>query len=115
MQRKARKAHQLFGSLQARSESAVAAAAHAAPDGEAAAQANITLAELESARSDLAVVMADLERLYSDDRLAHSLDDGPAAPPRPARTAIAAAQTEVLEMIRQEDDVLARLQGRIGR
>lgn len=112
LRQKAAKAHAQFAALVPQGESAAAAARGSAPDSEAAAHANLALARLHAARNAVSAALAELDRIENDDRIAHALDDGPATPPRPQRTAIAAAQAEVLALLHQEDQSLERLETR---
>ena len=106
---KARAAYLRFHSQQAQAETAIAAASMAAPDSEEMARANIAMASLEAARGETAQSLADLERIYSDDRIAHALDDAGTGPARPSGLAIARAHDEVLGIIAEEDKVLTEL------
>lgn len=68
------------------------------------ASAQVALADLDSLRSQAAVALADLDLLWTD----ATLEQG--AP----REAIGAARDAVQAMVRAEDEVLARLRGRVG-
>ena len=67
------------------------------------ASAQVALADLDSLRSRVAVSLADLDTLWVD----ATLDGG-------ARDAIGATRSEVETIVRQEDEALARLRGRVG-
>lgn len=83
-------------------ERLAAAAGSSGSDSWAAAQ--VALADLDSLRSQAAVVLADLDLLWAD----ATLEQGS------PREAIGAAREAVQAMIRSEDEVLARLRGRVG-
>jgi hypothetical protein len=66
--------------------------------------ATVALSDLESARSDAMVTLAELDQLYT----AHTLDGD-----QSAVAAIAAARDQVTALIGKEDDALAALRGRM--
>ena len=68
------------------------------------------LAELEVARGQTSLALAELDRLYADDRVAHAEDDGiagPTAAPRPAAALLARLRDAALATLAEEDAVLA--------
>lgn len=103
----ARAAHERFRTRQARAEQLVAAASGAAVASESWAVATVALADLESARSDAMVALADLDALLAADRVEHAITGGGSAPD------IAAARDKVIALVGEEDAVLANLRGRM--
>ncbi len=69
--------------------------------------ATIALAELESARGDATIALADLDQLYAAERVERFASESTAA------TAIAAARDRIAVWIKEENDVLAQLRGRL--
>ncbi|GGD97353.1 hypothetical protein GCM10011515_16410 [Tsuneonella deserti] len=67
------------------------------------ASAQVALADLDSLRSRVAVSLAELDALWVDS----TVEAGP-------RDAIGSARDAVEGMVRQEDEVLARLRSRVG-
>lgn len=67
------------------------------------ASAQVALADLDSLRSRVAVSLSELDKLWVD----ATVEAGP-------RESIGAARAAVESMVAQEDDVLARLRGRVG-
>ncbi|MGB3738748.1 MAG: hypothetical protein WA948_05275 [Pontixanthobacter sp.] len=65
--------------------------------------AQIAIADLESLRSRTGVPLADLDRLYVDSTIAFT-----------QRTAIGAARDEVINLVAQEDRILAELGSIVG-
>jgi hypothetical protein len=68
------------------------------------------LSELEVARGQTSLALAQLERLYADDRIAHGEADGVAGPDaaaRPAAALLARLRDEGLALLANEDAVLA--------
>ena len=68
------------------------------------------LSELEVARGQTSMALAQLERLYADDRITHAEADGvagPAAPPRAATVLLEQLRSEGLALLASEDAVLA--------
>jgi hypothetical protein len=98
----ARSAHQSFNSRQAKAERAVSAGGTVGS--ESWGTASIALADLESARSDAMIALADLDGLYAAARIAGS-----------DAAAIIVARDQVSTLVRQEDAVLARLRGQLRR
>jgi hypothetical protein len=78
-------------------------AASGAKGSDSWASAQVALADLDSLRSRVAVSLADLDALWVDS----NVEGGP-------RDAIGAARDSVESLVAQEDEVLARLRGRIG-
>ena len=101
-------AHRRFGTLRGRAEQLSAAARGAAIASEAWSVAQIALAELESARSETAVALADLDSLY--------IAAAAAAVPTAGSgdlDAIGAARTEVTGWVAADDAVLDSLRNRL--
>ncbi len=96
-------AHRRFSGQSARTERLVSAAAGAAVASESWAVASVALAELESARSDAMVALAELDQIYAAEAIAGTAD----------RDAAAAAREQVVALVSEEDEVLARLRGRL--
>ena len=95
-------AHRRFTSREARARGLVSAAAGAAVASESWAVATIALADLESARSDAMIALADLDQLYAAQRI----EGGEAL-------ATGAAREAVIALVAQEDLVLASLHGKL--
>ncbi|MDR2858185.1 MAG: hypothetical protein LBV50_10120 [Novosphingobium sp.] len=104
----ARTGHERFTGKRTAAEKAVAAGGSDAPGSEGWAVATATLSALESARSDTGMAMAELDQLYAAETIAASEtgDYGKV-------TAIVAAREHVTALIVQQDDILARLRGRM--
>lgn len=96
-------AHQAFTGRQSRAEQLVAAAGGASVGSDGWAQASVALADLESSRSQAMVALADLDEIYAAERI--NGGNG---------MAIAATRDRVIGWIGEEDEVLARLRGRIA-
>jgi len=108
LQASALTAHRRFGELRGRAEQLSTAARGAAIASEAWSVAQIALAELESARSETAVALADLDSLY--------IAAAAAAVPTAGSgdlDAIGAARAEVTGWVAQDDAVLDRLRSRL--
>lgn len=95
-------AHQRFNSREARARGLVSAAAGAAVATESWAVATVALADLESARSDAMIALADLDQLYAAQRIEGS-----------DALATGAARQTVIALVAQEDLVLASLRGQL--
>ncbi len=78
-------------------------ASGAAVASEAWAEATIALSDLESQRSAAMIALADLDAIYAAERVAGS-----------DTTGIEFARSQVLEMVAQEDAVLAGLRGALA-
>lgn len=100
----ARSAHARFQGQVAGAQRLVAAGRGGGRDSDAWAAAQVALASLESARSQTAVPLADLEQLHADAATA-----GVTSEP------LAGARREVLAIVRAEDATLARLRTQLGR
>ncbi|MGH6787706.1 MAG: hypothetical protein ACREBO_12835 [Novosphingobium sp.] len=96
-------AHGKFTAREARARSLVGAAGGAAIASERWAVATVALAELESARSEAMIALADLDALYAAARIAGE-----------EAGVIGETRTRVLAVIGREDEVLAELRGRIA-
>jgi hypothetical protein len=105
----ARTAHERFAAKRANAERQVAAGGGGAPGSEGWSVATVALSELESSRSDAMVALADLDQLYTTETLAASQTGDESKV-----MAIAAARDQVTALISEEDDVLARLRGRMA-
>jgi hypothetical protein len=100
---RAKDAHRRFAARRPRAEQLVAAAAGAPLASESWSVASIALADLESARSDTMVALAELDGAYAAARVAGS-----------DVTAISAAREDVMALVGEEDRVLAALRRRIA-
>lgn len=99
----AQAAHREFTGRQARAEDLVGAARGASVGSETWSVASVALADLESSRSQAMVALADLDGIYAAERI----NGGNGAN-------IAATRDRVIGWIGEEDEVLARLRGRIA-
>ena len=97
------KSHGEFTAKEARARSLVGAASGAAVASERWSVATVALAELESARSEAMIALADLDMLYASARIAGD----------PA-TVIGETRSRVLAVVAREDAVLAELRGRMA-
>ena len=111
----ARGAKQDFDERQAAAERLIAAAGSAPAGSEEWARATQALSGLESARSQTAQPLSDLDRLDVDDRLqgAQLSPEKTFSPPDTA--AIAQARAAITALVADEDAVLAKLDTRLGR
>lgn len=98
----ARAAHAEFTGAVPAAERRVGAAAGSAIGSDSWATAQVALADLDSARSIAATALGDLDILYT----AATVQAQDSA-------AIAAARETIIALVREEDDVLARLRARI--
>jgi hypothetical protein len=98
----ARAGHAKFLAREPRARSTVGAARGAAIASENWSVATVAIAELEAARSEVMIAMADLDSLYAAERVAGS--DG---------VSISAVRERVESLVRQEDRVLAELGDRL--
>ncbi len=105
----ARAAHSRFGERRPGAERAIAAGGGAAMGSDGWSIASVALADLESARSEAMVPLADLDQMLAAKLVSDGSngDSGDGA-------AIAAARSQVSQLIAEEDRVLAGLQGRLG-
>ncbi|MDE2597879.1 MAG: hypothetical protein KGL44_13475 [Sphingomonadales bacterium] len=99
---KARAAHDSFMAKRPRAEQLADAASGAPVASEAWSVATVALAELESARSDGMIALADLDQLYTAERIAGS-----------SAAEIASARDQVTALVGDEDRVLASLRAMI--
>lgn len=97
------KAHERFSVRRGRAEQLTASARGASIASEGWAVASIALADLESARSEAMIALADLDQLYAGARI----EGGDAK-------AIAEARDRVMAWIGEEDAILANLRSRLG-
>jgi hypothetical protein len=100
---RARIAHGHFSATRERAQRLVTAGSGAPRGSESWALASVALAELESARSEAMIALADLDQLYAATRV----EGGDTA-------AITAARDQVSGWIGDEDQELAALRGRLG-
>ena len=100
----ATEAHADFRSAAPRARGLAAAASGSATGSDAWADAQVALADLDSARSNAAIALGDLDILYVD-----------ATVDAQARSEILAAREEVIALIRDEDAILAELRSQVGR
>ncbi|MBS0254975.1 MAG: hypothetical protein JSS36_07165 [Proteobacteria bacterium] len=73
--------------------------------------ADTALGQLEAARGVTSSRVADVEALYTADRVAHAAEDGAAgegAPLRPAAVLLAAVRAQALALLAEEDAALAK-------
>ncbi len=96
----ARSAHSLFNNRRSRAEQA-ASGLRGAAGNDSWANAQLALADLESARSQTMVPLADLDALWTEARIAGA-----------DAVSIGAARDQVMAMVAEEDAVLARLSRR---
>ncbi len=99
----AREAHGRFAARRDKAERLTAAASGAAMGSEGWSVASVALADLESARSETMVALADLDEIFVAARISGS-----------AALNAAAARDQVSAWIGEEDQVLAALRGRLG-
>jgi hypothetical protein len=104
----ARAAHKLFAGKRANAERLVAEGGGGMPGSEGWSVATVALSDLESARSDAMLALAELDDLYTTETIAASQTGDQAR-----TTAVAGARDQVVALIGEEDDVLARLRGRM--
>lgn len=102
-------AHRRFEQRRGRAASLVAAARGAAIGSESWSVAQVALADLEAARSESMIALADLDVLYTGAAEAAAPTGGSAE-----LDAVAAVRDEVSGWIGQEDAVLAELRGRLA-
>jgi hypothetical protein len=77
-------------------------------EGEGWSVATVALSDLESARSDAMLALAQLDELYANETIAASPDWRPGQDDRNRR-----ARDQVVALIGEEDGILARLRGRM--
>lgn len=98
----ARAGHAKFQAREPRARATAGAARGSAVASENWSVATVAVAELEAARSEVMIAMADLDSLYAAERVAGS--DG---------ASIGAVRDRVEALVRQEDRVLAELGNRV--
>ena len=96
-------AHARFTETEPRARRLTAAAGGAAVASESWAVATVALAQLESARSEAMIALADLDALYAAARIAGD-----------EAVLIGETRTRVLAVIASEDAVLAELRGKLA-
>jgi hypothetical protein len=108
--------YRTFSAKRAAAERQVSAAGTAPPGSEGWAQATQALSGIESARTQTAQPLSDLDRIEIEDRMAHPAQSGPDgnAVPRPDAIAIAQARDTVSALVTEEDAVLEKLAGRLN-
>ncbi|MEJ5978628.1 hypothetical protein WG901_18390 [Novosphingobium sp. PS1R-30] len=104
----ARSAHQRFASRRANTQRLVAAGGNGAPGSESWSVATIALSDLESARSDAMLSLAELDQLYASESIAAAESGN-----RQAIDAIASARDQVTTLVGEEDQILATLRSRV--
>ena len=104
----AKAAHERFSSNRQRTERLIAAAAGAKIASERWSVASVALAELESARSNAMIALADIDGLYAAERVEHFQAESNTA------RAIAHARDTVSVLITEQDSVLAGLRRRLA-
>ena len=111
----ARSGYRAFAAKRAAAEREVSAAGSAPAGSEDWARATQALSGIESARTQTAQPLSDLDRIEIDDRLAHPAQSGPDgnAAQRPDAIAIAQARDTVSALVAEEDGVLEKLDGRL--
>jgi len=104
----ARAAHQRFAAKRANAERLVAANGNAAPGSEGWSVTTIALSDLESARSDAMLSLAELDRMFTTESIAATESGNHASV-----DLIAAARDQVTALIDEEDGVLTALRARM--
>jgi hypothetical protein len=104
----ARAAHKHFAGRRANTERLVAEGGGGTPGSEGWSVATVALSDLESSRSDAILALADLDDLYTTETIAASQTGD-----QTRTTAIAGARDQVVALVGEEDDVLARLRDRM--
>lgn len=101
-------ADRTFSARRGRAERLVSAAGRAAVASESWSVASIALADLEAARDPAQIALAELDRLYADERIEHYQAVTPDA------EAIAAARERVMAIVSGQSEVLLTLRRRLG-
>ena len=104
----ARAAHQRFAERRGNAEKLVGAASGATAGSESWSVASVALGELESARSDTMLPLAELDELYAAEAVKAS-QTGSTGSAEAAR----AAQQQIGALVAEEDEVLDRLRARL--
>lgn len=104
----ARGAHQRFGTKRGNAERLVASGGSGAPGSEGWSVATVALSDLESARSDAMLALAELDQLFASESIAASETGNHASV-----DAVAAARDQVTALVGEEDSTLATLRGRM--
>jgi hypothetical protein len=105
---RAQAADREFRAVEPRASRAVAAAAGSGVGSESWSLAQVQLAQLESARSNAMIALADLDAMYVAAKAAEV--DAPSADVAP----IEAVRNRVIDLIAAEDDTLSALRGRVA-
>lgn len=103
-----RDAHQRFSARRGGAEQRVMAASGAAVASEAWSVASVALADLEASRSEAMVALGELDAIYAAEAIAATESGDPSK-----RDAAATARDQVTAIVGEEDDVLARLRGKL--
>jgi hypothetical protein len=104
----ARTAHLRFADKRANAERLVATGGGGEPGSDSWSVATVALSDLESARSDTMLALAELDELYASETIAASQTGD-----QTKTSAIASARDQVTALISEEDGVLTRLRGRM--
>lgn len=104
----AQAAHATFTGKRDSVERLVAAGSSAPIGSEAWATTNVALSDLESARSQTMIALAELDNLYAEERLANYNEETPEA------KAIAASRDRIANWIEAENTVLSGLRAQMG-
>ena len=104
----ARGAHQRFEAKRRDAERLVKAGGSGAPGSEGWSVATVALSDLESARSDAMLALAELDQLYASESVAAAETGN-----RASVDAIVAARDQVTALVGEEDSILAALRGRM--
>lgn len=104
----AREAHGKFESSRGAAQRTISAARGARPDSTNWISAHVALAGLEAARGNAMISLAELDRLYIDER-----DANPGII-TPLADALGQARERVESWVDEEDGVIARLMGQVG-
>lgn len=104
----AREAHGKFESSRSAAQRTISAARGARPDSTSWISAHVALAGLEAARGNAMIALAELDRLYIDER-----DANPGIV-TPLADALGQARERVESWVGEEDRVIARLMGQLG-
>ena len=104
-----------FHAAQAPARRQCAAALGAAPGSVEWGAANDAIAVLDGQRAATAFALADIEQIYTDDRIAHALEDGASGEPgaRPTAAAIAQTRAAIIAIIAREDGVMRELSAQL--
>lgn len=113
LRRAAHDADKAFDAARPATDRALKAASGARPGDEAWQQANLALSDLERLRGALGLVEADIDELYTQDRMAHAPENPDK--PRAAAKLIEAARDKILAMGANQDKVLTAARAKLPR